>query len=247
MKKRMKFHKMPLFLLITAVILLLASTVGSTQAALTYYSDNFMAEVTVSNIGVTLLENGKDVSHRNYIDDNRWDDTKQGRLLENLLAEGEKFQPGKRYEETISVRNSGAIDAYVRVILRKSWSDEQGNKTTKLSPALISLGITKNSGWVVDEKATTEEQIVLYYSSIVPSEGETPVCVDSISVDDSILDQVIKTEKDGVITYTYAYNGYSFQLEAEVQAVQTHNAEDAIKSAWGRDVSVDEAGQLQLM
>lgn len=247
MKKRMKFRKMPLFLLIAAAVLLLASTVGSTQAALTYYSDNFMAEVTVSNIGVTLLENGKDVSHRNYIDDNRWDDTQQGKLLENLLKEGEKFQPGKKYEEKLSVRNSGAIDSYVRVILRKSWSDAQGHKTTKLSPALISLGTTENSGWVVDEKATTPEQVVLYYTEILPSDGESTIFVDSISVDDSVLDQVIKTEKDGVITYTYAYNGYSFQLEAEVQAVQTHNAADAIKSAWGRDVSVNEAGQLQLM
>ena len=55
MKKRMKWS--PLALLAVAGILLGVSTVGSTQAALTYYSENYMAEVTVSNIGVSLLEN----------------------------------------------------------------------------------------------------------------------------------------------------------------------------------------------
>lgn len=34
------------------------------------------------------------------------------------------------------------------------------------------------------------------------------------------------------------YDGYSFNLDAEVDAVQTHNAKAAIKSAWGVDVSV---------
>ena len=38
----------------------------------------------------------------------------------------------------------------------------------------------------------------------------------------------------------------AFEIEAEVDAVQTHNAEDAIKSAWGVDVSVSEDGALSL-
>ena len=59
MKKRSTFKIKPVFLLFAAAILLLASTVGSTQAALTYYSDNYIAQVNVSNIDVTLLENGK--------------------------------------------------------------------------------------------------------------------------------------------------------------------------------------------
>ena len=35
------------------------------------------------------------------------------------------------------------------------------------------------------------------------------------------------------------------QLEAEVDALQTHNAEDAIRSAWGVDASVS-GGTLRL-
>lgn len=35
---------------------------------------------------------------------------------------------------------------------------------------------------------------------------------------------------------TYDYDGISFQIEVEVDAVQEHNAEDAIWSAWGKRV-----------
>ena len=65
MSNKKSFKLKPLYLLIAAAILLAASTVGSTQAALTYYSENYSAEVTVSNIGVTLLENEIQVSRRN--------------------------------------------------------------------------------------------------------------------------------------------------------------------------------------
>ena len=34
------------------------------------------------------------------------------------------------------------------------------------------------------------------------------------------------------------YDGYKFNIDAEVHAVQTHNVVDAIKSAWGVDVKV---------
>ena len=43
-----------------SAVLLFLSTVGSTRAALTYYSENYSVEVTVSSIGVSLLENGED-------------------------------------------------------------------------------------------------------------------------------------------------------------------------------------------
>ena len=56
-----------------------------------------------------------------------------------------------------------------------------------------------------------------------------------------------KVEDGNKIKYEYTYNGYTFTLDAEVDAVQTHNAKDAIKSAWGIDVSVnDEETELSL-
>ena len=48
------------------------------------------------------------------------------------------------------------------------------------------------------------------------------------------LPYTVKTETVGnVTTTTYIYDDVTFQIEATVDAVQTHNARDAIKSAWG--------------
>lgn len=47
------------------------------------------------------------------------------------------------------------------------------------------------------------------------------------------------------IKTTYDYDGKQFRVEVEVDAVQDHNAEEAILSAWGRNVTV-ENGKLSL-
>ncbi len=243
MKKR-SLKKTPLVLLALSVTLLLASTVGSTRAALTYYSENFSAEVTVSNIGVTLMENGKAVGYRNYVSNGAWDESK-GALLENMLEEDEKITLGKDYEEKLSVQNSGSIDNYVRVTLRKSWQDEEGKKT-ELSPELIELEVLEGSGWLIDESASTEERTVLYYTNVLPVGAETPAFTESISINPMVGTKVIKTVEGDVVTYEHEYNGYKFVVEADVDAVQTHNAADAIKSAWGVDVAVSANGSLSL-
>lgn len=249
MKKRNK-KSVPVILLAAATILLLASTIGSTQAALTYYSQNYSAEVTVSSIGVSLLENGETVSHRDYLQDDEWS-TSTGTLLENLLAEDEEITLGKTYDEVLSVKNSGSIDTYVRVILHKSWQDAEGVKDPTLSPDLIDLNLVTGNGWVVDADASTAERTVLYYTGILPVGAETPALTDTLWIDPIVGTKLLKTEvqEDGdykTVTYIYEYDGYTFTIEAEVDAVQTHNAQDAIKSAWGVDVSVAADGSISL-
>ena len=203
---------------------------------------------TVSNIGVSLLENGETVSHRDYEDNGRWDEA-SGELLGHL--QDEQIVPGKSYEEAISVSNNGSIDSYVRVILNKSWTDDKGNTDTNLSPALIDLNFTEGSGWIVDEDASTAERTILYYTEILSVGETTPALSDMIRIDPTVADKVeetTSTDENGykTITFTYAYDGYTFELGAEVQAVQTHNAQDAIKSAWGVDVGVAADGTISL-
>lgn len=251
MKKIIKNN--PILLLAVAAALLLGSAVGSTQAALTYYSENYSAEVTVSNIGITLMENGQDISRRNYLKDDQWDEV-SGSLFGNLLAEGEKFALGKTYPEVLTVKNSGAIDAYVRVIITKSWKDAEGHKNPYLSPDLIDLELVAEDGWIVDEWSSTPERTILYYTAPVKADGgSTPDFSKSLWIDPAITTKVIKTveteEGTGLetVTYQHAYDGYSFFVDVEVDAVQTHNAEAAIMSAWGVDVTVDKTtGQLSL-
>lgn len=246
-----KFSKVTTILLAAAAVLLVTSAVGSTRAALTYYSDNYVAEVNVHEIGVSLIENGKEVVATNYGQSDDNEASYKGSLLADMLAEGEAFVLGKTYDEKLAVGNNGTIDSYVRVILTKSWVDAEGKKDTTLDPALIELNILEANGWVVDEAATTAERTVLYYTDVLGVGETTPIFADTLKVNENISTKVYETkttDENGytTITYEYAYDGYTFFLEAEVDAVQTHNAEDAIKSAWGVDVTVSADGSLGL-
>lgn len=239
-KKKKSFPKKPALVLTAAALLLVGSTVGSTRAALTYYSENYSAQMNMQSIGVSLLENDKVVSSRDYVSNNEWKGTSQGTLLTNLLGKDETFTPGKKYNEAISVKNSGTIDTFVRVIITKSWQDEEGNKYTNLSPDLIELNFLTDNGWQVAGAQSTKERTVLYYTKAVAAGDSTPALSDTIRINPSIAKDVTKHVDGNTITYTYKYNGYTFHIDAEVDAVQTHNAKDAIKSAWGVDVNVSD-------
>lgn len=238
-----------------AVILLAVSMAGSSRAALTYYSENYTAQIEMYDIGVTLVENGRDVSWRNYTQrDDVWTEH-----TGELLTDMEEFlKPGKSYPERLCVRNSGNIDSYVRVLLYCYWEDETG-KRNDLSPELIRLNLTGN-GWVEEiEKGESRERTILYYTPILPAQGNntTPDLSDTLTIDESVSRILAKAEKTETVekdpgkgTYSirtdYEYNGLRFVLEAEVDAVQTHNGADAIKSAWGVDVEVQDDGSLRL-
>ena len=237
-----------------AVALLLVSGIGSTQAALTYFSENYTAQVEMKDIGVTLVETSaqstKDISSRDYTgSDDAWDTT-QGALLTDMLEESDnQLQLGRAYKEELSVKNTGTINEYVRVRIYKSWTDKDGNKETTLSPSLIILHMT-NNGWIIDEDASTEERTVLYWPNILAVGETTSALSDTLTIDSSIGNKVTKTTtvEDGVTKTTtkFNYDGVKFNLKAEVDAVQTHNAKDAIKSAWGVDVNVADDGTISL-
>ena len=212
-KKKKSFPKKPALVLTAAALLLVGSTVGSTRAALTYYSENYSAQMNMQSIGVSLLENDKVVSSRDYVSNNEWKGTSEGELLTDLLGKDDTFTPGKKYNEAISVKNSGTIDTFVRVIITKSWQDKEGKKNTTLSPDLIELNFLTDNGWQIANAQSTKERTVLYYTKAVAAGDTTPA---------------------------YKYNGYTFHIDAEVDAVQTHNAKDAIKSAWGVDINVSD-------
>ena len=204
----------------------------------------------MSSIGVTLQENGTPVSYRNYLSDD-WSDSGAGELLAALVPEGETLTPGKRYAESLSVFNSGAIDIYVRVILYRSWQDSQGNKLTALSPELIEFELAEDSGWVVDEKASTPERMVLYYTKVLPSQESTPALCDAVGISGDIFREVDRisveeTEEGKIFRTIYRYDGCWMNVKAEVDAVQTHSAAEAIGSAWGVDADVAADGTLRL-
>lgn len=235
-----------------AVVLLICSTIGGARAALTYYSEPYFSRVQMYSIGVTLTENGSDVSWRNYngTEDGSRDEAVPGKLLSNLIPEGETLKIGASYTEELGVRNSGTINQYVRVSVHKYWMDEDGNKVQNVSPDLIDLHLVNTgSDWIVDEAASTPERTVLYYNKLLPAGVSTALFADSLTIDSMVASKVTQetSTQDGytTITTTYDYDGLQFAVEAKVDAVQEHNAQDAVWSAWGKKVTIS-GGTLSL-
>ena len=245
MKKRKKgagSRNVTYLLLVLAVILLLGSAVGSTRAAINYQSENYEAEIVVSQIGVSLQENGKTVIRRDYDQDdwnqesNAENNAKKGVLLQDMIPDGKKLILNKDYTEELAVHNSGSIDEYVRVRIYRYWMDQDGKKETSLSPELIRLNLINTDQWV-ERKNASKECIELYYKGILPSGSTTELFADKIRIDGALAEDVEIKEDKGIITTVYRYDGVRFFVDVEVDAVQTHNAQDAIKSEWGVDAA----------
>lgn len=239
-------------MLVCAVVLLLGSSVGGARAALTYYSENYTTRVSMKNIGVTLSENGERLSWRDYSDrsDGTWDENR-GTLSLRLSGDDGTVKPGEKYGEALAVKNSGDIEAYVRVVITRYWEDADGHRFQDLTPDLIVLGgLGEGSGWIEDTDAATDERTVLYYTKPLAVGESTTDFLTSVMADRSLADKVVKTEaRDGkytVITESFAYDGVRMGLEIEADAVQTHSAADAIWSAWGRRVNISGSGILSL-
>ena len=98
----------------------------------------------------------------------------------------------------------------------------------------------KTSTYQSEQSDQYKERTVLYYTKALKAGKPTPALSDTLRINPSIASDVTKVPKGKTITYTYKYNGYTFHIDAEVDAVQTHNAKDAIKSAWGVDVNVSD-------
>ena len=226
----MKAKKTPMslgtvLLLVAAVGLLIFSGIGGARAALNYISDTVAMRISTSDIGLTMLENGKEVG--------------DGVLLSGME---ETIAPGKSYDEVLTLHNSGAIDEYVRITLYRYWTVGE-NKQTTLTPELIEIG-ELGEGWAADESASTPERTVYYYTKpLVPGESTTPLC-ESLRLSSDVLSSVTVSE-DGTAA-TYDYNDTSFVLQAEADGVQARNAQDAILSAWGLQADVDNSGKLTL-
>ena len=254
MKKFRRFITSPLATLlgfVLAIGLLLTGTIGGARAADLIESDFYTAGLELYDIGVTLNENGFAVGSRDYVpySDYVWDEDFQPLLTKMLEESDGVLQLGRAYTEELSVTNSGTIDEYVRVTVNSYWQDAKGNKIPSLDPSTIDLQwenmVHSSEGngapWVMDDAATTSERNVLYYRTILTGTVSdlTEVIKDSVPFTSKItinadLPYTVSQHQEGnVIITDYIYDDMTFQLEVTVDAVQTHNARDAMKSAWG--------------
>ena len=177
------------------------------------------------------------------------EDAHYGDAAAYTLGEPGKVEPGRTYKEELSARNGNNVDEYVRVIVRKYWVDSENKKSTVMDPALIKLtynGKAYNSGaWAVNSKEHTTESDTYYLKKILDAGDTSELLFNELTIDGAVADlgnETTTTTKKSqgpdkqevtVITYSYDYDDFTFYIEADVQAIQTHNSSDALKSLWG--------------
>ena len=262
MKKIFRSRVMTGFLFLLAAVLLFAGTLGTTQAALTIRSNDYLSAFDLDHIGVRLLENGKEIAFRTYGSTaaSGFTEKQNGNIILDNLGSDAEVKIGKQYPCAITTQNTGTIDQYVRVTIRKYWvkdvSDPGGkgwfkfdSKTnTKITddvynPDYILLSYKGNdyndANWYKDDSFSRECE-VYYYKGTVAPDGLTAPLFDSLAIDNQITAyKLANVQSDGKTTiWTYAFDGYGFVIEAEVDAVQTHHARAAITSAWGTSAAI---------
>lgn len=241
MKKKKKI--IIILILIVLIISFLLYKVGNSA----YRSINGIKKASLiymSAIGVSLLENGEIINSRDYYLDGTWSGNDEGKLFKNLLGENDIYLIGKTYNEEICAKNTGRIDEYVRIIITKSWQDTEGKRATNISPDFIELNFLENTNWVISENQSTRERVVAYYKKILETGESTDNIINGIRLNEEVKNEYNITNNDGNIEITKIYDGYSFEVSVEIDAVQTHNAVDAIKSAWGVDVTINDNGEI---
>ena len=229
MKTKRRVPKASIALVLAAFVLLAAGSAIATFAAPDIISEDYKAEFALDHLKVRLVENGV-VS----------DDIKPTHLINYM--EG-KVDPGRVYKEELAAKNMTDVDEYTRMFVRVYWLDKNGKKDASVDPSLIELTYDdkdyNDSNWQINPDETTPECRVFYYSKIHKAGETTEPVVNKLRLNGKVLDDMeVTTEQKGkktVYKYNYQYDGYSIAIEADVQSVQIHNVNDAIKSVWGVD------------
>ena len=161
------------------------------------------------------------------------------------------LEVGKNYGEYVAAKNTGRADEYVRVIIRKYWTDKDGNKirvvdkksendvvteTEAIDPDYIVLS-GKDASWLYDPNESTKETSVYYYKEKLSAGQVSNPVLTGVSISKDVLnhyeEKVTKTDNVSTINVTYIYDDLKLNLDIDVQSVQAN--EEAIKSIWGVD------------
>lgn len=208
--------------------------------------------------------NYSQISYKTWSGDN-WSEGGSGKLSSDKL--GALKSGVKDYRIRVSANEVSTINEYVRVVVRKYWTKTGANgaseKDFSLNPNFINIVFnteTNDKGtWILDPSYSKNSECkILYYDTPIGPEGNeekfaqvTSDVIKGIGLNDTAKDAkentvsikdyykktVTKEDNKTITTYEYLYDGKSFVIEIEADAVQVHNAVPAIKSAWGIDVT----------
>ncbi len=183
-------------------------------------------DLSTDLLSVVLIENGEET---------------EDELLSDL-ADLDTMELGLTYKEEIAAKNDGDYDEYVRAVVRKYFTDEEGKETTDVDLDYIVLVPADDSNWKINRKESTAERTVYYLLSPLDAGETSGLLFKGLRIDPAVKDEykidIDETETGKTYTYTYRYDGLDVNVEIEMQSVQCAKGKSelnqaAILSVWG--------------
>lgn len=223
--------KKKIALIITAAIMMVATIIGGTMAAI-QATTSTNREISTSNLEVKLFQ--EDV------------DNKAVEIPEGLSYVG---MPGDVVNENVYAQNVGSKDMYLRIRINKAWFDAQGNKVFDLgenaqqgesenSAKEISITEGSEQDWIFIRDEKYGEYIDCYYKHVLNPGSKTSYVMKQFS---------ILTGASGTTNAVHNsnhYTGLASQITFDVDAVQATAGKDAILAEWGMEADINSAGEI---
>ena len=218
MKQEVKKILIPV--LIGVLLLVMAVTFASF-----YTSASTQEDVSTDNLDIALVQEGG--ANGQVIPGD-------GKSSGGIAYSG---MPGAQVDERVAVRNDGGQEAYVRVIINRSWFRD-GKKVSDVDPREIGI-VTDTSGsdWFVDETSDPNgEQVVCYYKRPLQSGAQTSNVMNAFTI---LADKVNENSN--------MYAGLSTEIKFKAYGVQSIGDKRAMLSEWGVVADFDGNGVMTSM
>lgn len=218
MKRKIIKNMMLFFIICTILLYVLLNKNNIIIETIMPYDKEKIIEL--GSVDIEILEDGEIVS--------------EGNILEWV---NEDFKIGQIYTQEIASKNTGTATQYVRVIIYRSWTNENGVKDTSLDPEMIELDKSTEE-WLWDENSETPERMVAYYKYPVASEEQTTPCINSIRISSDVQYEYEKIIDGDNLTLQNRYNNKLFEISVEFDAIQASSVVEAMKEEWKVDVTL---------
>lgn len=184
--------KKKIILLIGAVLMICGVVTSQTYGVFQADGDDVQTHISTNTLDIELTGDG----------------VNQVEVFKDLV-------PNQIIDKEIAVTNIKDATLYTRVVIRKYWLDEKGNKDFNANANDIVLHYNKNE-WLKEDE--DEEDVVLYYKKPLVSKDTTVPFLESIQVPSHLNNDDM---------------GRKFALDIQVDAVQSVDVVNAMLSHWG--------------
>ncbi|MEG0284886.1 MULTISPECIES: hypothetical protein [Vagococcus] len=148
-------------------------------------------------------------------------------VLVDKFATPETFEFGNPYPKAVSVKNTGDIPAFARLLVFPEF--KKGDEILPIDESLgIKYNISANSDWLLGEDG------FYYYTKIIKPGEESPVLFDEVTVD-SLSDEAKEL-----------YSGAEFSIDVKLESVDFRDNEYRF-SWWGNRDNAPTEKNLKLV